>query len=158
MMSKTLERRDKLRDSLILAAERRIAAGGLAGLKTRDLARDIGCANAGSHCAGLLRLRRRQSPTLARAVRTSDGAGQTDSGLGDRSADGVVPSYLSAARCAFPDALGRRTKRDGAKPVLGGAWHGDTRPRAEADRGADRRAAQRDRDDRASDGQRACAS
>jgi AcrR family transcriptional regulator len=44
-MSKTLERRDKLRDSLILAAERRIAAGGLAGLKTRDLARDIGCAN-----------------------------------------------------------------------------------------------------------------
>ncbi len=44
-MSKTLERRDKLRDALILAAERRIAAGGLAGLKTRDLARDIGCAN-----------------------------------------------------------------------------------------------------------------
>ena len=44
-MSKTFERRDKLRDSLILAAERRIAAGGLAGLKTRDLARDIGCAN-----------------------------------------------------------------------------------------------------------------
>ena len=44
-MTKTLERREKLRDSLILAAERRIAAGGLAGLKTRDLARDIGCAN-----------------------------------------------------------------------------------------------------------------
>ena len=44
-MSKTLERRDKLRDALILAAERRIATGGLAGLKTRDLARDIGCAN-----------------------------------------------------------------------------------------------------------------
>jgi len=44
-MSKTLERRAKLLDSLILAAERRIAAGGLAGLKTRDLARDIGCAN-----------------------------------------------------------------------------------------------------------------
>lgn len=44
-MSKALERRAKLRESLILAAERRIAAGGLAGLKTRDLARDIGCAN-----------------------------------------------------------------------------------------------------------------
>jgi AcrR family transcriptional regulator len=44
-MSKTLERRDKLRDSLILAAERSIKAKGLAGLKTRDLARDIGCAN-----------------------------------------------------------------------------------------------------------------
>ena len=44
-MSKALERRAKLRESLIQAGERRIAAGGLAGLKTRDLARDIGCAN-----------------------------------------------------------------------------------------------------------------
>jgi AcrR family transcriptional regulator len=44
-MSKTLERRAILRESLILAAERRIAAGGLAGLKTRDLARDISVAN-----------------------------------------------------------------------------------------------------------------
>jgi AcrR family transcriptional regulator len=44
-MSKTLERREKLRESLILAAEKSIAAKGLAGLKTRDLARDIGVAN-----------------------------------------------------------------------------------------------------------------
>ena len=44
-MSKTLERHGKLRDALILAAERSIRAKGLAGLKTRDLARDIGCAN-----------------------------------------------------------------------------------------------------------------
>jgi AcrR family transcriptional regulator len=44
-MSKTLERREKLRESLILAAEKSIAARGLAGLKTRDLARDIGVAN-----------------------------------------------------------------------------------------------------------------
>lgn len=44
-MSKALERRDKLRSDLILAAERSIAAKGLAGLKTRELARDIGCAN-----------------------------------------------------------------------------------------------------------------
>jgi AcrR family transcriptional regulator len=44
-MSKALERRAKLRQSLIEAAERSIAAGGLAGLKTRDLAREIGCAN-----------------------------------------------------------------------------------------------------------------
>jgi len=44
-MSKALERRAKNREDLILAAERRIAAGGLAGLKTRDLARDIGVAN-----------------------------------------------------------------------------------------------------------------
>jgi AcrR family transcriptional regulator len=44
-MSKALERRAKLRDALILAAEKSIAAKGLAGLKTRDLARDIGVAN-----------------------------------------------------------------------------------------------------------------
>jgi AcrR family transcriptional regulator len=44
-MSKTLERREKLRDALIRAAERSIAAKGLAGLKTRELAREIGCAN-----------------------------------------------------------------------------------------------------------------
>ena len=44
-MSKALERRTKLRESLIEAAERSISAAGLAGLKTRDLAREIGCAN-----------------------------------------------------------------------------------------------------------------
>ena len=44
-LSKPLERRAKLRDALILAAERSIAAGGLAALKTRELAREIGCAN-----------------------------------------------------------------------------------------------------------------
>ena len=44
-MSKALERRKKLREDLILAAERSISAGGLAALKTRELAREIGCAN-----------------------------------------------------------------------------------------------------------------
>jgi AcrR family transcriptional regulator len=44
-MSKALERREKLRSDLILAAERMIGSRGLAGLKTRDLAREIGCAN-----------------------------------------------------------------------------------------------------------------
>ncbi|MBR0991804.1 TetR/AcrR family transcriptional regulator [Bradyrhizobium japonicum] len=44
-MSKALERREKLRSDLILAAERMIADRGLSGLKTRDLAREIGCAN-----------------------------------------------------------------------------------------------------------------
>lgn len=44
-MSKALERRQKLRGDLILAAEQMIASRGLAGLKTRDLARQIGCAN-----------------------------------------------------------------------------------------------------------------
>jgi AcrR family transcriptional regulator len=44
-MSKALERRGKFRDALILAAERAIARRGLAGLKTRDLAQEIGVAN-----------------------------------------------------------------------------------------------------------------
>ncbi|MBR0708868.1 TetR/AcrR family transcriptional regulator [Bradyrhizobium liaoningense] len=44
-MTKTLERREKLRVDLIRAAEQMIAERGLAGLKTRDLAREIGCAN-----------------------------------------------------------------------------------------------------------------
>jgi AcrR family transcriptional regulator len=44
-MSKTLERREKLRESLVSAAEKAIAVKGLAGLKTRDLARKIGVAN-----------------------------------------------------------------------------------------------------------------
>ena len=44
-MSKALERREKLRESLILAAERSVNGGGLAALKTRELAREIGCAN-----------------------------------------------------------------------------------------------------------------
>lgn len=44
-MSKALERRAKNRERLIEAAERSIAAGGLAGLKTRDLASEIGVAN-----------------------------------------------------------------------------------------------------------------
>src|SRR3982074_3121902 len=44
-MSKTLEKREKFRESLILAAEKSIAAKGWAGLKTRDLAREIGAAN-----------------------------------------------------------------------------------------------------------------
>jgi AcrR family transcriptional regulator len=44
-MSKTLEKREKQRQKLIEAAEKRVATNGLAALKTRDLARDIGCAN-----------------------------------------------------------------------------------------------------------------
>lgn len=44
-MSKALEHREKLRSDLILAAERMIVDRGLSGVKTRDLAREIGCAN-----------------------------------------------------------------------------------------------------------------
>ena len=44
-MSKALERRAKFRDALIVAAEESIAKGGLAALKTRDLAQRIGVAN-----------------------------------------------------------------------------------------------------------------
>jgi AcrR family transcriptional regulator len=44
-MSKALERREKQREDLVLAAERAIAAKGLSGLKSRDLAQQIGVAN-----------------------------------------------------------------------------------------------------------------
>src|SRR2546428_14067626 len=44
-MSKALERREKLRENLILAAERSISGGGLAALKSRELAQEIGCSN-----------------------------------------------------------------------------------------------------------------
>jgi AcrR family transcriptional regulator len=44
-MSKTMERRAKQREALVEAAERAMAARGLAGLKTRDLAQEIGVAN-----------------------------------------------------------------------------------------------------------------
>ena len=44
-MSKTLERRTKQREALILAAEKAVAAKGLAGLKSRELAQKIGVAN-----------------------------------------------------------------------------------------------------------------
>ncbi|HWP89367.1 MAG TPA: WHG domain-containing protein [Burkholderiales bacterium] len=40
-----MERREKFREELVLAAERSIGTGGLAGLKTRELAREIGVAN-----------------------------------------------------------------------------------------------------------------
>ena len=45
MRSKALIRRAKFREDLIAAAERAIAAAGLAGLKTRELARELGVAN-----------------------------------------------------------------------------------------------------------------
>ena len=45
-MSKALERRAKLREALIEAAERALAAKGLGGLRTRDLADEIGIAKA----------------------------------------------------------------------------------------------------------------
>jgi AcrR family transcriptional regulator len=44
-MSKTLERRAKQREALVAAAEKAIAAKGLAGLKSRELASEIGVAN-----------------------------------------------------------------------------------------------------------------
>ncbi|HEY0852720.1 MAG TPA: WHG domain-containing protein [Bradyrhizobium sp.] len=44
-MSKTLERRAKQREALIVAAEKAIAAKGLSGLKSRELAGEIGVAN-----------------------------------------------------------------------------------------------------------------
>ena len=43
-VTKAAERRDKLRDSLVSAAERTIEREGLRGIKARDLAAEVGCA------------------------------------------------------------------------------------------------------------------
>ena len=43
-MSVATERRERQREALILAAEARLAANGIGGLKARDLAADIGVA------------------------------------------------------------------------------------------------------------------
>src|ERR1700674_29931 len=44
MSTKTAERRQELKDALIDAAERAISGGGLAALRARDLAAEVGCA------------------------------------------------------------------------------------------------------------------
>ena len=81
-MSKTLERREKLRADLILAAERMIAERGLAGLKTRDLAREIGCANGAVYNLVadvdelILRVGSRTLHRLDEALSAAEGAGE----------------------------------------------------------------------------------
>ncbi|WP_298240964.1 TetR/AcrR family transcriptional regulator [uncultured Bradyrhizobium sp.] len=81
-MSKALERREKLRSDLILAAERMIAERGLSGLKTRDLAREIGCANGAVYNLVedidelILRVGSRTLLRLDEALSTAEGAGE----------------------------------------------------------------------------------
>lgn len=81
-MSKTLERREKLRSALILAAERMIAGRGLSGVKTRDLAREIGCANGAVYNLVadidelILRVGSRTLHRLDEALSAAEGAGE----------------------------------------------------------------------------------
>ncbi|WP_354201661.1 TetR/AcrR family transcriptional regulator [Bradyrhizobium sp. JR4.1] len=81
-MAKALERREKLRSDLILAAERMIAEKGLAGLKTRDLAREIGCANGAVYNLVadvdelILRVGSRTLLRLDQALSTAESAGE----------------------------------------------------------------------------------
>ncbi|HEV2153982.1 TetR/AcrR family transcriptional regulator [Bradyrhizobium sp.] len=80
-MTKALERREKLRADLIQAAERMIADRGLAGLKTRDLAREIGCANGAVYNLVtdvdelILRVGSRTLLRLDKALTDAEGAG-----------------------------------------------------------------------------------
>ena len=69
-MSKALERRAKLREALILAAERSNAAKGLSGLKTRDLAREAGYRGLVTDCEK--ELRRIVDPEAADALAKAD--------------------------------------------------------------------------------------
>src|SRR3954452_10854957 len=81
-MSKAMERREKLRADLILAAERRMAERGLAGLKTRDLASEIGCANGAVYNLVadvdelILRVGSRTLARLDAALGAAEGAGE----------------------------------------------------------------------------------
>jgi AcrR family transcriptional regulator len=82
-MTKALERREKLRIHLIEAAERMIAERGLAGLKTRDLAREIGCANGAVYNLVadvdelILRVGSRTLHRLDEALRTAESGGES---------------------------------------------------------------------------------
>ena len=86
MMSKALERRAKLRQALIDASEQAIAAKGLAGLKTRDLARQIGCANGAVYNLVedmdelILRVGSRTLRRLDAALDVAETTGRTESG------------------------------------------------------------------------------
>jgi len=174
-MSKTLERREKLREALILAAERGIEAGGLTGLKTRELAREIGVANGAVY--NLVEdmdelILRVGSRTLARL----------DAALSEAESRGpAVPAdmlvRIALAYCDFaaenlqlwralfehrmapgkdlPEwAIGEQMNmfRHIHRPL---AWHGGARARAKADRGAAGSVAERGRDYRHGDGHRA---
>lgn len=82
MAAKSLERRNKLRSALILAAERTIADRGLSGVKTRDLAREIGCANGAVYNLVadmdelILRVGSRTLHRLDQALSAAEGAGE----------------------------------------------------------------------------------
>src|SRR3954452_12687145 len=81
-MTKALKRREKLRSDLVLAAERMIAGRGLVGLKTRDLAREIGCANGAVYNLVadvdelILRVGSRTLRRLDQALSTAESAGE----------------------------------------------------------------------------------
>jgi AcrR family transcriptional regulator len=97
-MSKTLERREKQRQELIEAAERRIATNGLTALKTRDLARDIGCAN-----GAVYNLVEDMDDLVLRVG--SRTLGRLDATLTSAKGDGVAPAEtlprIAVAYCDF---------------------------------------------------------
>ncbi len=97
-MSKTLERREKQRQELIEAAERRIATNGLTALKTRDLARDIGCAN-----GAVYNLVEDMDDLVLRVG--SRTLGRLDATLTSAEGDGVAPAEtlprIAVAYCDF---------------------------------------------------------
>jgi AcrR family transcriptional regulator len=97
-MSKALERRAKQRQELIEAAERRIATNGLTALKTRDLARDIGCAN-----GAVYNLVEDMDDLVLRVG--SRTLGRLDATLTSAEGDGVAPAEtlprIAVAYCDF---------------------------------------------------------
>src|SRR3981189_2825799 len=95
--SKAAERRDKLRDALIDAAERTIETQGLRALRARDLAAEVGCAvgaiyNAVTDLDELIYAV--NARTLAALEKTFTAAGDD---TGAPSADGAIAQFVRLA-------------------------------------------------------------
>lgn len=104
-MVKATERRDRQREALVLAAERAIAEKGLAGLKARDLANEVGCALGAIYNLVadmdelVLRVGSRTLARLDRALRQATEGGTSDTGREATDAlVAIAKTYFAFAR------------------------------------------------------------
>src|SRR3954449_6080127 len=109
--TKAAQRRDKLRDALINAAERTIETDGLRALRARELAAEVGCAvgaiyNAVADLDELIYAV--NARTLAALERTFTAAG--DDGSGTPSADSAIAQFVRLALASTDSAAANRPR------------------------------------------------
>jgi AcrR family transcriptional regulator len=110
--TKTATRRQNLKEALVAAAEKRIGAGGLRGLKARDLAADAGCAVGAIYNVVddlddlILAVNARTLTALERALREAGGAIDSETRDQDEAIDRLV--RLGLAYTAFAAAETQR--------------------------------------------------